>query len=165
MILIIECIAACLIFGAAIVGSTIYNKEAWLQEYAPEVQKRFLEKNPDYIPKEKTKQTASLIIAKIAVCLLFTAILSAFIYFSGARSFLTGALYSYIIWFVVNLFDVIVLDIWIFAHWKKVRLPGTEDMDKEYASNAKKSVIDGVFGILIGIPVSCLCGLIIMIIS
>ena len=165
MILIIECIAACLIFGAAIVGSTLYNKEAWLQEYAPEVQKRFLEKNPDYVPKEKTKQTAGLIAAKILVCLVFTAILSAFAFFAGARSFLTGALYSYVIWFVVNLFDVIVLDIGIFAHWKKVRLPGTEDMDKEYASNAKKSVIDGIFGILIGIPVSCLCGLIVMLFS
>ncbi|MBP3414107.1 MAG: hypothetical protein J6L81_02770 [Clostridia bacterium] len=56
-----------------------------------------------------------------------------------------------------------VLDIGVFAKWKKVRLPGTEDMDKEYASNAWKSIKDGFFGILIGLPVACLCGVIIAI--
>lgn len=65
---------------------------------------------------------------------------------------------------VVNIFDVVVLDIWIFEHWKKVRLPGTEDMDKEYESNTGKSIKDGVFGMILGIPVSCVCGWIIMLI-
>lgn len=164
MVLAIECIAACLIFGVAIVGSILVNKEAWLHEYAPEVQKRFIEKNPDYVPKEKAKQTISLVIVKCIVCLIFLAILSALVYLAGARDFVTAAAYSYIIWFVVNLFDVIVLDIGILAHWKKVRLPGTEDMDKEYASNAWKSIKDGFFGVIIGIPICCICGLIIMLI-
>lgn len=158
MVLIIECIAACIIFGAAIVGSTLLNKTAWLHEYAPEVQARFLEKNPDFKPKEKAKQTIGLVFAKIAVSLLFAALLTVLAYIAGARSFLTGALYSGIIWTVVNIFDVIVLDIGIFAHWKKVRLPGTEDMDREYASNAAKSIKDGFWGILIGIPVCLICG-------
>lgn len=163
MILIIECVVACVIFGIAIVGSVLHNKTAWLHEYAPAVQQRFIEKNPDYTPKEKTKQTVSLILAKLFVCLLFTALLTAMVYLAGARNFLTGAIYSYIIWSVVNIFDAIVLDIGVFAKWKKVRLPGTEDMDKEYASNAWKSIKDGFFGILIGLPVACLCGVIIAI--
>lgn len=165
MILAIECIAACIIFGTVIVGSALHNKTAWLHEYAPEVQKRFLEKNPDYIPKEKKKQTVALVFAKLLVCIVFIAILSVLVYIAGARSFITSAVYSYIIWTVVNIFDVIVLDIGIFAHWKKVRLPGTEDMDKEYASNAWKSIKDGFFGMVIGIPVSCTCGAVIMLLA
>lgn len=160
MILFLECIAACIIFGAAIVGSALINKTAWLHEYAPEVQKRFLEKNPDFKPKEKSRKMITLIIAKLTACAVFIAILSLLVHIAGADSFFTGFLYSYIIWFSVNLFDVIVLDIGIFAHWKKVRLAGTEDMDKEYRSNAVKSIKDGFFGIVIGLPAALICGLI-----
>ena len=165
MILFIECIVSCLIFGAGIIGSVLFNKESWLHEYAPEVQQRYLEKNPHYQSENKTKHTAALIIVKVLVSIVFAVLLSGLAYIAGARSFGIGCLYSYITWFVVNLFDVIVLDIGILAHWKKVRLPGTEDMDKEYAANKGKSILDGLWGLLIGIPVSCLCGLLIMLVS
>lgn len=165
MILIIECVVACVIFGVAIVGSVLHNKTAWLHEYAPAVQQRFIENNPDYKPKEKTKKTVSLIIVKMLVSLLFAVILSVMAYIAGARDFLFGAIYSYVIWSVVNIFDAFVLDMGVFAKWKKIRLPGTEDMDKEYASNAWKSIKDGLFGILIGLPVACLCGVIIVIVA
>ena len=158
MILAIECLAACLLFGTAIVGSVLMNPAAWLHEYSPEVQKRFLETNPDYVPKPAGKQTAGLILAKLAVSALFAALLTGLVYLAGARSFFAGALYSYIIWTVVNIFDTLVLDIGIFAHWKRVRLPGTEDMDREYASNARKALTDGLCGMVIGLPVCALCG-------
>lgn len=158
MILVIECVAACVIFGAAIVGSVLLDKTAWLHEYSPAVQQRFLELNPDYVPKPKARQTAGLVLAKMAVCLLFTALLTGMAYLAGARDFPAGALCSYIIWTVVNIFDVLALDIGILAHWKKARLPGTEDMDAEYAANAGKSIKDGFWGVLIGLPVCCLCG-------
>lgn len=165
MILAIECIAACLIFGAGIVISVLCCKTAWLQDYAPAVQQKFLEDNPDYRDKREKRGVLPLILGKICVSVLFAAILSAMGYFAGARDFLTGAIYCYIIWAVVNIFDVIVLDLWLFAKWKKIRLPGTEDMDKEYASNAKPSIIDGFWGLLIGLPVACLCGVLIMLIA
>ncbi|BBF43596.1 hypothetical protein lbkm_2284 [Lachnospiraceae bacterium KM106-2] len=66
------------------------------------------------------------------------------------------------LWSAGNLFDAIVLDIGIFAHWKKVRLPGTEDMDKEYSSNVWRDIKGGMIGFLIGIPVCCLCGAILI---
>ena len=34
MILLIECITGCLIFGTAVVGSALINKTLWLHEYA-----------------------------------------------------------------------------------------------------------------------------------
>lgn len=35
MILFIECVLGCIIFGAAIIGSVLVNKVFWLNEYAP----------------------------------------------------------------------------------------------------------------------------------
>lgn len=41
MILIIECIIACIIFSIAVVGSTVHNKTAWLNEYAHKYENDF----------------------------------------------------------------------------------------------------------------------------
>ena len=32
----------------------------------------------------------------------------------------------------MNIYDLIVLDWWIFCHSRKLRIPGTEDMEKDY---------------------------------
>ncbi len=158
MILAAECIAACVVFSLIIVGSVLKNRESWISDYAPEVQKRFLECHPDYVPKGRNSSSVAFVAAKIAVCLFFTALLSLMTWLAGARDFLTGTLYSYIVWFVVNLFDAIVLDALLFAKWKRIRLPGTEDMDKEYASNWRKWLVDFVCGVFIGVPVALACG-------
>lgn len=65
---------------------------------------------------------------------------------------------------VVNVFDVIVIDLGVMVHWKKCRLPGTENMDQEYKLLTKKSLIDGLYGCLIGIPIALLTGLVIFLI-
>lgn len=158
MILLIECIAACVVFGIAIVGSVLSNKVFWLQEYAPAVQERFLSLHPEYKATDKKASLFGIIAKKITVCLFFILVLLFMVYISGARSFINGFVNCYIIWFVVNWFDVFVLDIGLFAKWKKCRLPGTEDMDKEYSSNNRKSIIDGFIGMVIGIVVALAVG-------
>ncbi len=158
MILAAECAAACLLFTIIMVGGVLWKKEAFMHEYAPEVQKRFLEMNPGFVSKEKSGNMLLLVIEKIAACILFTVILTVMIRLAGAETFLKGTIYTYIIWFVVNWYDVFALDMGVFAHWKKVRLPGTEDMDKEYTSNYRKHIKDGFFGTVLGVPISCICG-------
>lgn len=37
------------------------------------------------------------------------------VYVSGARNFTNGFVNCYIIWFVVNWFDVFMLDMWVFG--------------------------------------------------
>ena len=157
--LIVECIVTCLLFGIVIAGTTLKNPTMWLQEYAPAVQERFLQTHPYYQPRGKQEKKVPLAAVKVLVCVLFTAILTAFVMLAGARGFQQGALYCYTIWYVVNVFDTVVLDILIFEHWKKCRLPGTEDMDAEYKTNTSKSLKDGVTGCLIGIPVAAVVGL------
>ena len=163
MILFYECVFACLIFTLMFVGGTVFNKEAFLSEYAPKVQRRYLEFHPEKKLPEKQKLTPGLICAKMLVCCLFLVILTAFVWFAGADSFLKGFLYSYLIWTVVNLWDLFALDLFIFMRWKKVRLPGTEDKDAEYRENVWPCVKGALFGILIGLPVCLLCGLLISI--
>jgi hypothetical protein len=62
-----------------------------------------------------------------------------------------------ILFFVGNLYDLIVLDMIIFCHSKKVIIKGTEDMTKEY-KNPKHHIIGFVKGICIGIIVSIISG-------
>ena len=81
---------------------------------------------------------------------------------AGAASFAQGALYAYCIWFVVNAFDTFVLDLGLMVHWKKCRLPGTEDMDSAYRSLVKKSLSDGLCGCVIAIPVALCAGLLVL---
>ncbi|MGG7177409.1 hypothetical protein ACQPU1_07460 [Clostridium paraputrificum] len=60
---------------------------------------------------------------------------------------------SITLFFVVNLYDMLVLDIGLFCHSKKIRLPGTEDMDKEY-----RSPLHHVIGAVKGTVVALVAG-------
>ena len=158
MILLIECIVGCLIFGAAVVGSVLINKTLWLHEYAPAVQEEFLRLHPEYQETKQKTDGVGLVAAKIITCLVFVVILSYMVYIAGARDFTSAFCKCYIIWSAVNWFDVFVLDLGILAHWKKVRLPGTEHRDKEYQSNNRKSIMEGFFGAGLGLVVSVIVG-------
>lgn len=154
MMLFIECIIGCILFGVGIVGSVLINKEFWLQEYDPSVQKKYLSLHPEYRPADAASNIVSIMIKKIIVSLLFILILVVMVYIAGARNFTYGFIYCYTIWFVVDWFDALVIDILILANWKKVRLPGTEDMDREYKSNKRKRIIDAFLGMAIGIVIA-----------
>lgn len=164
MVLLIECIAACLIFGIGVTISIFANRTMWLHEYPDAVRERFLAANPDFQEKKQQEGNKGMIIAKVIFSLVCVCLLSGLGYLAGARTFLTGFINSYILWTVVNIFDVIVLDLGLFMYWKKIRLPGTEDMDSEYTGNKIQHVKEGFTGILIGIPVCLLAGLILGII-
>lgn len=158
MILFIECIIGCVVFGAIIIGSLLVNKVFWLQEYAPAVQERFLTMHPEYRSSDKKEKVISIMFKKTSACVLLSLVLLFMVYLAGADGFVEGFWYCYTIWFIVNWFDVFVLDIGILANWKKCRLPGTEDMDEEYRSNNRKSIIDGFIGMAIGLIVALIVG-------
>ena len=94
----------------------------------------------------------------------FVVLLSAVAYFSGAKTFSTVFFHVLILFVVVNLFDMLVLDIGIFCHSKKLRIAGTEDMDKEY-KNYLFHVKGAVKGIVLGIVISLLSASIVQIVS
>jgi len=99
----------------------------------------------------------------IAVFVCIT-LLAAVAYFSGAKKFETAFSHVFILFLAVNLFDVIVLDIGVFCHSKKLRIAGTEDMDKEY-KNYLFHVKGGIKGIVLGSVISLLSASIVYIVS
>jgi len=99
-------------------------------DFPPEIIK-IVESLPQYKDKIKKKEKRH-IKKKILAVIAFVLVLSSVAYFSGCRSFLDTFLHVFIIFVAVNLYDLVVLDWGIACHSKKIRIPGTEDMDKEY---------------------------------
>lgn len=129
MILFIESVILCLLFTIMVFImsrdpiKTVYN-------YPPKIQERVksLKEYEGKIPTQDNK-----IGAKLIACVLFLAILCGILrYINGYTTFAESFLYGFLLWTIVNLFDVIVLDILWFCHDPYFVLKGTEDMVDEY---------------------------------
>ena len=129
MVLIIESIVLCLLFTVMVYFmsrepiKTLFN-------YPPKIQERVksLKEYKDLIPTEENK-----IIKKLIACLLFLIIICLVLRFiNGYMTFIDSFKYGFLLWTIVNLWDVIVLDIIWFCHDKHFVFKGTEDMIDEY---------------------------------
>jgi hypothetical protein len=99
----------------------------------------------DILAVTKKKNISHKIIgAVIAVFLL-----AGLAYFSGKTSFISAFMHVFILFSVVNLYDLFIFDLIVFAHCKKVVISGTEDMVKEY-----KNPIHHIKGACKGIIIS-----------
>lgn len=161
MILAIQCIAACLLFTLIVLPKQYKDPVKYIMSYPPAIIRRVesLPQYKDMIQHVKKKH----ITIKIIVALIFVIVLSFVAFFSGAKSFLSAYYHVFMLFFAVNMYDVIVLDIVIFCHSKKLRIPGTEDMNKEYR-NPWFHIIGGLKGIVIGAAVSLLSAVIVQLI-
>lgn len=162
MLLAIECMIACIIFAVIILPTQYKDPIKYIMSYPPEIRKR-VESLPEY--KNSIKRTEKgHILKKLVAVIVFITLLSAVAYFSGAKRFQTAFFHVFILFFAVNLFDVIVLDIGVFCHSKKLRIAGTEDMDKEY-KNYLFHIKGAIKGIVLGIVISLLSASIVYIVS
>lgn len=126
-----------------------------IMSYPTEIRKR-VESLPQYKDVIQKKEKEHLTVKIIAV-FMFAIILAVIAYFSGAKSFSKAYIHVFTLFFVVNIYDMIVLDIGLFCHSKKTRIPGTEDMDKEYRSPWYHIKGAGI-GTIIGAVVALLSG-------
>ena len=127
--IIIESVVLCLIF-TLMVYLMSRNPIKTLYNYPPKIQERVksLDAYKDQIPTQKNKATA-----KTFASFLFVIILSLILrYVNGYTTFLQAFGYGFLLWTVVNLWDMIVLDIIWFCHDPHFVFKGTEDMMKEY---------------------------------
>lgn len=129
MIILVESIILCLVFTIMVYImsrdpiKTLYN-------YPPKIQKKVksLSEYKDKIPTNENK-----IVAKIAASIIFLIIICFILrYINGYTTFLESFGYGFLLWTIVNLWDVIVLDIIWFCHDKHFIFKGTEDMTDEY---------------------------------
>jgi len=162
MILFIQCVAGCLLFTLVILPAQYKDPINMIMSYPPQIIKR-VEELPQY--KDTIKQREkSHISKKIFGLIFFVIVLSMVAYFSGCRSFTTAFIHVFTLFIVVNVYDLIVLDWGVFCHSQKLRIPGTEDMEKEY-KDYMFHVRGACIGIVLGLVVALLSGGIIHLMS
>ncbi|WP_346849062.1 hypothetical protein [Clostridium sp. UBA3061] len=162
MILFIECVISCAVFTLIILPSLYKDPIKHIMSYPKEIIER-VENLPQYKDVIKVEKKRHLSIKLISV-LIFAIVLAVVAYYSGAKNFKSAYIHVFILFFVVNIYDMIVLDIGLFCHSKRTRIPGTEDMDKEY-KNPWHHIRGAVIGIIISTVVALLSGAIVHIIG
>lgn len=160
MSLILQCIIACILFTAIILPPLYKNPITQIMSYPTAIRKR-VEELPQYADVIKNVEKKHMS-KKIAAAFVFSFVLSIVAYLSGARTFLTAFYHVFILFFVVNIYDMLVLDIGLFCHSKKSIIPGTEDMIHEYRK-PWHHIRGALIGILIGsvvasLSASIICG-------
>jgi hypothetical protein len=130
IVFIIESIVLCGLFTLAILAGIRGNPLKGIMSYPPAVRDRVagLPQYRDALPKARQGHIAAKIISGFGFILVFAVV----IWFSAPRAFLPAFGYALGLFTVVNLYDLIVLDWLWFCNSKKMRIPGTEDMDKAY---------------------------------
>ncbi len=122
MIIAIESLILCLAFTLAVyLISRDPLKE--LYNYPPAIRERVIsmDEYKGRIPTRKNK-----LIVKLLACVLFIAVISLILRFiNGYTTFLKAFGYGFLLWTIVNLWDLIVLDILWFCHDKRFVIPGT----------------------------------------
>ena len=129
MIIAIESVLLCLLFTLMVYLmsrdpiKTLYNYPTRIQERV-----KTLDEYRDKIPTQKKK-----LAAKCAASVLFVVILSLILrYVNGYTTFAKAFGYGFLLWTIVNLWDLIVLDIIWFCHDPQFVFKGTEDMADDY---------------------------------
>lgn len=162
MILLIQCVVLCVIFTFVILPPQFKNPLSQITSYPPAIRERVanLPQYKDILDVTKKKNIARKIIGTFIAVIL----LAFFAFFSGETTFLPAFTHVFILFFVVNMYDLIIFDFIVFAHSKKVVIPGTEDMVKEY-KNPIHHVKGAGKGIVIGIIAATLAAGIVEIIN
>ena len=130
-----------------------------------EIQKR-VQELPEYndIKPKSILSTRKRIIKKILALIVLLVIFAILVYLAGAKNFIEGFIYSFIIWFTIKLFVIFVIDILWYSNLPNYWIKGTEDLKSEYKnykfyiSSIPRSLIAGfIVSIIIGIIISIIC--------
>jgi hypothetical protein len=130
MLLLIESIILCGLFTALILPPLYKNPLTQIMNDPAAIRARVeaLSQYRDALPQVKTKKRAQKIVFVVMAVFAFATVA----HVSGKRTFDAAFVHLFSLAFAVNLYDLIVLDILIFCRDKRLRIPGTEDMEREY---------------------------------
>lgn len=157
----LECLTTIILFTCAIMVPLCRNPVWWIHDYPKDIQKKYFETH-ERIPTQVL--SVPVMMKKCAALLLALAVFVGLVMLAGADSFKTAFFASYGIWLLVDWYDCFFLDWVLFANVKRIRLPGTEHMDKAYHQK-KYHVVRSVIGMALGLIPCLLCGLIVMMIG
>ena len=112
------------LFGAFVVGTLLWRPRIWLHDFPPDLQARMPEKTA-----EERRLTTLLAVPWLA--LLFGGLIYAGVRFGVDHGYLDLALHVYLLWQIVNLFDLVVID------WGGMHLVDPRDPPFEGTEGAK----------------------------
>ncbi len=126
----LECVVMCFVFTAFTQGLLLWNPLTFISDYPPEIQEAYYRSQNK--EKLKEKLTVIMLVKKCIALLVFAFLFAWMAHIAGAETFLHGLFCTYGYVIILLAYDTFFLDWVLFANMKKIRLPGTEDMDKEY---------------------------------
>lgn len=129
-VFVIECVIFMAVFGALVFGMLLVNPLTFVSDYPPEIQEQYYTSRQK--EKSRRKMTAVMAVKKGIGLIAAVFLLAWMAHRAGAASFGEGLLLAYGYMLVWAVFDTCFLDWVLFPNIRRVRLPGTEDMDREY---------------------------------
>ena len=113
-----------------VIGLLLINPVTFISDYPPEIQEIYYKSQNKEAEKEKL--TTMMIIKKVVELIVFMFLFAWMLHLAGAKIFIQGLLLTYTYAIALFAWDTFFLDWVLFVNIKKIRLPGTEHMDKEY---------------------------------
>lgn len=129
-VIILEILIMLAIFEFLVFGLLYISPLTFISDYPPEIQEMYYQTQNKQA--EKKKMTVIMKIKKIVAVVVFMFIFAWMLHIAGAKTFVQGLLLSYVYMLCLFVWDTCFLDWVLFANIKRIRLPGTEHMEKEY---------------------------------
>ena len=154
MIFVLECIAACVLFTAALEILAAKRREIFINDYPPIVAERLRDLHM-VAPKPPAKKSDIIrkVIAVIVYVILFALVLR---FINGITTFAAAAWTAYLLWLVVDWYDFLVVDI-LFAPFDKFyRLAKVSPVDRSavwfhFKASIRGMVLGLIFAPLVGL--------------
>ena len=129
-VILIEIIIMLLVFSFFVFGLLYISPLTFISDYPPEIQEVYYRTQHKEAIKEKL--TWAMKIKKLVALIAFMFLFAWMLHLAGAETFVEGLLLSYAYILCLFAWDTFFLDWVLFANIKRIRLPGTEHMEKEY---------------------------------
>lgn len=129
-VIVVELLAMFLAFGFLVIGLLLISPLTFISDYPPEIQEAYYRTQKKEATKEKLN--AIMLVKKGVALIAFLFLFAWMLHIAGAETFLQGLILAYIYVLALFAWDTFFLDWVLFANIKRIRLPGTEQMDKEY---------------------------------
>lgn len=129
-VIILEILIMLAVFSFLVFGLLYINPLTFISDYPPEIQEVYYRTQGKAAAKEKL--TVMMKIKKAAAMIAFMFLFARMLHMAGAKTLGEGILLSYAYMLCLFAWDTFFLDWVLFANIKRIRLPGTERMDKEY---------------------------------
>ncbi len=129
-VILIEIVIMLAAFGALVFGMLLISPLTFISDYPPEIQAEYYRSQRKQVTKAKL--TKFMIVKKLLAVIAFLFLFAWLLHLAGATAFWQGVGLTAVYIFCVFAFDTFFLDWVLFANIKRIRLPGTEHMEKEY---------------------------------